>query len=263
MPVHIAFSYKYLTTDSWVMAKVIQLATMEFCRRFLTRSNDPCGRQFDQTTQAARAVPANIAEGSARHSTSIETEMRLLDVARASLSEVMDDFTFFIMDRRQTVWQNADPRAYAVRGLRLDPPSYGPDMLHDASAHVLLQKQKFDPWLQDEDMTVAANTIIILCQRTIKMLRAQLQTLLAQFERDGGFTENMTDSRLQARRQQNTTAGAPRCPRCGEVMLLRTIKKGERQGQQFWSCSTWQRTGCQGTLPYIPTQNSNPSTNPR
>ena len=76
------FGYYWL--DTWVLANVIQLATQDFCARNLNRTNDPCGRQYDQMTQAARSVPANIAEGNSRHSTSKETEMRLTDVARAA-----------------------------------------------------------------------------------------------------------------------------------------------------------------------------------
>ena len=48
--------------DTWVMANIIQLSTQHFCLRHLNRTNDPCGRQFDQMTQAARSAPANIAE---------------------------------------------------------------------------------------------------------------------------------------------------------------------------------------------------------
>ena len=62
------FSYYWL--DTWVLANVIQLATQDFCMRFLNRNNDPCGRQYDQMTQAARSAPANIAEGNSRRSTS-------------------------------------------------------------------------------------------------------------------------------------------------------------------------------------------------
>ena len=58
------------------VANVIQLATQDFCARFLNHSNDPGGRQYDQMTQAARSEPANIAEGNSRHSTSKETEMK-------------------------------------------------------------------------------------------------------------------------------------------------------------------------------------------
>jgi len=42
--------------DTWVLANVIQLATQEFCMRHLNRKNDPCGRQYDQMTQAAHSV---------------------------------------------------------------------------------------------------------------------------------------------------------------------------------------------------------------
>ncbi len=84
------FGYYWL--DTWVLANVIQLATQDFCHKFLNRSNDPCGRQYDQMTQAARSAPANIAEGNSRHSTSKETEMRLTDVARATLAELSNDF---------------------------------------------------------------------------------------------------------------------------------------------------------------------------
>ena len=69
--------FGYFWLDTWVLANIIQLSTQEFCQRYLNRSNDPCGRQFDQMTQAARSAPANIAEGNSRHSTSKETEMKL------------------------------------------------------------------------------------------------------------------------------------------------------------------------------------------
>ncbi len=48
------FGYYWL--DTWVLANVIQLATQDFCARNLNRTNDPCGRQYDQMTQAARYV---------------------------------------------------------------------------------------------------------------------------------------------------------------------------------------------------------------
>ena len=87
----------YMALDAWILANVVQLATDSFCRRFLMPAVDPCGRQFDQMTQAARSGQANIAEGCARGKTSRETEMKLLDVARASLAELNGDFTFWLM----------------------------------------------------------------------------------------------------------------------------------------------------------------------
>ena len=63
----------YWWLDSYVMAEIIALATRHFCRRFLNRTNDPCGRQYDQMTQAARSGCANTVEGSTRNATSRET----------------------------------------------------------------------------------------------------------------------------------------------------------------------------------------------
>ena len=94
----------YYWLDTWVLANVIQLATQDFCKRYLNRSNDPCGRQYDQMTQAARSVPANIAEGGARHSTSKETEMKLTDVARASLAELGNDYVNWLLTQEQIPW---------------------------------------------------------------------------------------------------------------------------------------------------------------
>lgn len=79
-------SFSYFWLDTWVLANVVQLATQDFCTRFLNLKNDPCGRQYDQMTQAARSAPANIGEGNSRHTTSRETEMKLTDVAKKGVN---------------------------------------------------------------------------------------------------------------------------------------------------------------------------------
>jgi four helix bundle protein len=78
----------YRKLDSFTLASVVQLGTWRFCEAFLNRRNDPGGRHFDQMTQAARSGRANLTEGSERAATSRETEMKLTDVARASLAEL-------------------------------------------------------------------------------------------------------------------------------------------------------------------------------
>ena len=120
------FGYYWL--DTWVLANVIQLATQDFCLRNLNRTNDPCGRQFDQMTQAARSVPANIAEGNSRHSTSKETEMKLTDVARASLSELANDYINWLMHREQIPWSTKSVDYNKVAFLTLDRPTYTDDV---------------------------------------------------------------------------------------------------------------------------------------
>jgi len=93
---------------SFTLATIVQLETLHFCRRFLTFDHrevgtkfyDPKGRQYDQMSQAARSGRQNIIEGSERASTSKHTEMKLTDVARASLSELRGDYEVFIFGSR-------------------------------------------------------------------------------------------------------------------------------------------------------------------
>ena len=78
--------------------------------RFIDYRIDPGHRLYDQMTQAARSIRANIAEGSGRHDTSLETEMRLTDVARASSHELMGDFMNYMMRHFLTAWTTDDIR---------------------------------------------------------------------------------------------------------------------------------------------------------
>lgn len=245
MPVNIKTTAGYLYLDSWVLASVIQLSTLSFCRRFLDKGNDPCGRQFDQMTQAARSVTANIAEGASRHQTSRETEMKLTDVARASLNELAGDYLFFLMASGHTAWEPRHPAALDLRAVRLDAPRYGESLLHDATAHILLQKQRFDRWTESPDALTAANAMLILCGRLINILRRQMERLLNDFRAEGGFSENLTQERLAAIQRQNALNGSPACPVCGKPMRRRMARKGINSGHEFWSCTDY--PNCRGT----------------
>ncbi len=92
---------------TFTLATIVQLETLRFCRRFFTHDHreattkfyDPKGLQYDQMVQAARSGRQNIIEGSERSATSKDTEMKLTDVARASLSELRGDYEIWILDR--------------------------------------------------------------------------------------------------------------------------------------------------------------------
>ena len=239
------FGYYWL--DTWVLANVIQLATQDFCLRHLNRTNDPCGRQFDQMTQAARSVPANIAEGNSRHSTSRETEMKLTDVARASLAELANDYLNWLLRGEHVPWSIHSTEYQTVGNIRLDSPSYNDDVLHKSSIHILAQKHKFDQWLNSEDSYITANCLLVLCNRLILMLGRQMERQLETFKVEGGFTEGLTAERLAYRKQQSLQSDAPLCPRCGKPMIKRAAKKGVNSGREFWSCSDYPR--CNGTKP--------------
>ena len=238
-------NFGFYWLDTWVMANIIQLSTQDFCLHHLNRTNDPCGRQFDQMTQAARSAPANIAEGNSRHSTSRETEMKLTDVARASLAELANDYVNWLLLHNATPWSIHSPEYKAVNSIQLDRPVYKDDVLHMSSIHILQQKHKFDSWLIGDDSLRAANCLLVLCNRLTQMLRRQIEHLLAEFKTEGGFTEGLTAERLAARTQQSASANAPACPVCGKPMIRRVAKKGINSGKEFWSCSAYPE--CNGT----------------
>ena len=245
MGVTIKFSQSYYWLNSWIVANIIQLATQEFCDSFVDYNMDPGRRLYDQMVMAARCGVANIAEGSARHSTSIETEMRLLDVARASFDELQGDIFNFLLRRKADIWAIGNPDREAIWQMHLDPPQYTNSYLHDAAKHILTQKSKFDHWLGNSNPEIVANALLVLCLRVNKMLQAQIHSQLDSFRQGGGFTENMTVERLEARKGHASTSGAPTCPLCGKIMLKRVQKKGQRQGREFWGCSDYPK--CNGT----------------
>lgn len=239
------FGYYWL--DTWVLANVIQLATQDFCMRNLNRTNDPCGRQFDQMTQAARSVPANIAEGNSRHSTSKETEMRLTDVARASLAELANDYVNWLLLHENIPWSVKSEEHKNVSNIPLDKPTYKDDVQHQSGIHILKQKHKFDTWLCSKDSMVEANCVLVLCNRLIMMLSKQIENQLASFREEGGFTEALSAERLAFRAEQSAQSDAPACPKCGKPMIKRVAKKGVNAGKEFWSCSSY--PNCDGTRP--------------
>lgn len=235
----------YFWLNTWVMANVIQLATQNFCKRFLNLHNDPCGRQFDQMTQAARSGVANIAEGTSRHSTSRETEMKLTDVARASLAELGNDYLNWLLQHEQAPWSNKSPEYKQVSHLPFDKPEYSDDVLHESALHILAQKHKFDEWLNSDDSIMVARCLLVLCERLTIMLRKQIENQLDNFTAEGGFTEALTAERLQHRAEASISTDAPLCPKCGKPMLQRVAKKGTNSGKPFWSCSDY--PNCTGT----------------
>lgn len=146
--------YRWL--DAWVLANVIQLGTQYFCKHFLNRSNDPCGRQYDQMTQAARSGVANIAEGYARRATSKETEMRLYDTAKASLEELAGDYRNWLMLEGELPWSDSDREGSLVFSTPLDRASFTEDVERQSAAHILTQYANFALWLEDDDPDTAA-----------------------------------------------------------------------------------------------------------
>jgi restriction system protein len=225
----------YRKLRSFQTTSVIYDATVSFCDRFM----DKRSRTVDQMVQAARSGRQNIAEGSRASAASTQTELRLINVARASLDELLLDFEDFLRQRGLPQWAKDDPRAVAVREVgkkrtdqsdRTDPSDQGP----------------YSPWLKSEDPAVVANAIICLIHQANYLLDRQIAGLERQFIQEGGYTERLAAARIEERARQRRTGQAvstnqaglktPVCPKCGELMALRTARKGKNAGLQFWGC---------------------------
>jgi restriction system protein len=234
---------------SFTLATIVQLETLRFCRRFLTQDHreggkfyDPKGRQYDQMTQAARSGRQNIIEGSERSSTSKDTEMKLTDVGRASLSELRGDYEVFILDRGALPWSVHSPEARVVNAISLDPAPFTDDMVHESAKHALEQRRKYARWLDAEDPVVVANAMLIIIGRALNMLKSQIAAQGEAFEQTGGFSERLTARRIQAREEKLDAGPVLQCPQCGKPMRRRKSAKGE-----FWGCAGFPQ--CKGTRP--------------
>jgi len=225
----------YRKLYSFNFATIVHLGTMSFCKRFIGWKDDPLGKIVGQMVGASRSGKQNIVEGSERARTSTETEMKLTDVAKGSLAELLSDLEDYLAIRGKVPWSIHSQEHQAVSAVRLEPFEYTDDVLHDYWGYLLRQRKKFDPWLEHADPIVVANTLIVLVQRAIFLLGKQLQSQEAAFIEKGGVRERMTQARLASR-----DADAPQCPDCGKPMRKRTSKKGE-----FWGCSGFPE--CRGT----------------
>jgi len=237
----------YRKTLSFGMTCLVYHATTRFCARAYSYKNDPLGKTSGQMVGAARSARQNIAEGSARAGTSKETELKLLDVARASIEELIGDYEAFLIDSDEAVWSLHDTRHQSVSALGYDPFTSTEDTAHAFSLHIIAMRRRFAPWLEHEDFLVAANAIIIIARRAQFLLQRQMEKIAATVVEDGGFRERMTRARVEKRDTDTAASGdtPPNCPLCEKPMRRRTAKTGSNAGKAFWSCSGY--PDCKGT----------------
>jgi restriction system protein len=231
----------YRTLRSFRTTTVIYDATVRFCEKFI----NPRSRTIDQMVQAARSGRQNIAEGSRASATSSQTELRLVNVARASLDELLLDYEDYLRQHGRTLWKKDDPEAKKVRsvGRLLAQAEQQPEMT---------DYSKYSPWLEHPSDEVRANAIICLIHQANYLLDRQISALEKSFVEGGGYSEQLAAQRIAKRRgdvhdnNRNASAAAPNCPQCGQPMALRTAKKGANAGSQFWGCSAY--PNCRATL---------------
>ncbi len=226
----------YRQLRSFQTATIIYDATYRFCEKFL----DSRSRTVDQMVQAARSGRQNIAEGSRAGATSSNTELRLVNVARASQEELLLDYEDFIRHRRQLHWSADSQQALAVRNVAKQN-SQRWESLTDLERYDL-----YSPWLESDDPIIRANALICLIHQANYLLDQQIEALETQFIEDGGYSEALAAKRIEHRNQQKAAEqNYPPCPQCGGLLVLRTAKAGPKAGEQFLGCANYPT--CKGT----------------
>ncbi|MFT4175241.1 MAG: four helix bundle suffix domain-containing protein [Luteolibacter sp.] len=239
----------YRQTASFQTATIIYDATWWFCERFV----DSRSRTTDQMVQAARSGRQNIAEGSRASATSSQTELRLVNVARASLEELLLDYEDFLRHRRLPLWDSQSPEASAVRAVPREFKKDQSDPSNPSDLTDLTDAQRwalYSRWLESENPAIRANAIICLIHQANYLLDRQILALEAAFIEGGGYTEQLATERLRKRIKDQSDPSNPQpptCPQCRKLMALRTAKSGKNTGSQFWGCTAY--PDCKGTLP--------------
>src|SRR3989454_8379527 len=217
----------YANLRSYQKSQIVYDATVSFCDRFI----DKRSRTHDQMVQAARSGGKNIAEGSRAAATTSQTELRLVNVARASLEELLLDYEDYLRQNGHRQWEPEDREAREVRAVGWQEDQSDQSDRSDPIAHWKLYAR----WLERDDPAVVANTLLCLIHQANYLLDQQISALERGFVQDGGYSEQLAAARIAERQKQQQlhAAPAPVCPRCGKTMALRTTRKGERAGSQF------------------------------
>jgi four helix bundle suffix protein len=168
---------------SYQKALIIYDATVYFTKRYL----QPRDRTIDQMVQAARSGKQNIAEASLASGTSKEMEVKLTNVARASLVELLLDYQDFLRTKHLSEWSLNHPYTKRLQELHKIPnPTY----------------DTYRKGIEHPEAEICANVMIGLIRVTCFLLDRQIKRLEQDFLKYGGLKERMTKARLAVRDQR-------------------------------------------------------------
>ena len=170
-------NYKKLL--SYQKSNVIFELTYYFCHKYLLKGD----RTVDQMVQAARSGKQNIIEGCSASSTSAKTEIKLLNVAKASLLELLEDYEDYLKVRNYRQWEEGSVEMEAMRKLGIQ----------HSDAEYFMKLAETRP------SETIANMAIVLIKQADYLLYRQLQRLSEDFVNNGGFSEKMSRMRRENR----------------------------------------------------------------
>src|SRR5438874_7161764 len=137
--------------------------------------------------QAARSGKQNILEGSQASGTSKETELKLTNVARASLEELLEDYRDFLRTGGHGLWDKNSKEALYVRKL---------------GAKANASYETYTAYIETRPPEIVANILICLIHQTNYLLDQLIRKLEKSFVEEGGLRERMTRARLAERAKQ-------------------------------------------------------------
>jgi len=197
----------YQKLKSFQIAQLIYDLTARFCDRYIDRR----GRTHDQMVQAARSGTQNIAEGSQASATSRKTELKLTNVARASLEELRLDYEDFLRHRGLERWPPDHPALRRFKAKRCATVEAVRAWVEDERKRA---RTNTDPHQRTPTGAVrvrggqcrsvssaqlAANGALSLLNLCRYLLKRQIAAQAAAFEKEGGFTERLY--RVRSRRR--------------------------------------------------------------
>jgi four helix bundle suffix protein len=199
----------YRNLKSFQLAQLVYDVTVRFCDRYIEK----CSRTHDQMVQAARSGVQNIAEGSQASGTSKKTELKLTNVARASLEELRLDYEDFLRQKGLPLWDRQDPRRAELIARRPATADAVAEWVKESGRHGLDGQQNGQENLSTSSITstkstlcssfpeIAANAALVLIAVACSLLDRQLSAQAAAFKNEGGFTERLYKTRTQTRRR--------------------------------------------------------------
>jgi four helix bundle suffix protein len=193
----------YRQLKSFQVAQLVYDITVRFCDRYINKYS----RTHDQMVQAARSGVQNIAEGSQALGTSKKTELKLTNVARASLEELRLDYEDFLRQRNLPIWDRTDPRRQSLIDRRCATADDVAQWIRETTRHAGQSgpagpqgQAKSTSSTQSTYPALAANATLVLLAVACRLLDRQIDAQATAFETEGGFTERLY--RIRAQRRQ-------------------------------------------------------------
>ncbi|MDD4736786.1 MAG: four helix bundle suffix domain-containing protein [Kiritimatiellae bacterium] len=191
----------YRNLKSFQVAQLAYDVTVRFVDRYVDRFS----RTRDQMVQAARSGVQNIAEGSQASATSKKTELKLTQVARASLEELKLDYEDFLRQRGLPLWDRENP----LRQELIDRRCVTADDVAGWVAEVGKRQGVVSAKTSSRKSTVStnvypelsANAVLVLLAVACSLLDRQVERLAQDFENEGGFTERLYKVRSTHRKK--------------------------------------------------------------